>query len=85
MGTITLNDGTVLINSHAIESNNSLFVYIKNGESLRAVFNKLIEPTKTEKITANRYGTEMVYEGYQKLVDVRDEENGMITAVLKKN
>ena len=84
METLTLNDGTVLLNSSAHENKGYLFIYIQNGFSLRQVFNLMIEPEKTRRITKMEAGRETVYEGYEKLISVRDEENGYITAILTK-
>ena len=38
METLTLNDGTVLENSHAIENNDRLFIYVENGSTISQVF-----------------------------------------------
>lgn len=82
---LILNDGSIFVNSHVI-LNGTLFVYIKDGVSgLREVFDALIDPLKTAKITFSDYdGTKKVYRGYKKLIAVRDEGNGLITAVLSK-
>ena len=80
---LTLNDGTVLENSSAILSGD-LFVYIHDSD-LQTVFNLLIDPENTEVIVYTRNnGTEVTYEGYTKLKAVTDEDNGLITAVLRR-
>ena len=84
-GSLTLNDGTVLTGSTILESSGQLFVYVMNGSGIRDVFNLLIEPTKTCRITAAQGGETLVKEGFTKLIAVRDEGNGLITAVLAKN
>lgn len=82
---LTLNDGTELENSQALENNSTLFVYIRNGFGLKEVFDLLIEPEKTKKILFTQInGEHVIFRGYKRLIDVRDEENGAITAVLKK-
>lgn len=80
---ITLSDGTVLESSSLIESDDRLFLYIRNGYGLREVFEKLIEPANTRTIQATQYGATTAKEGFTKLICVRDEGNGLITAVLK--
>ena len=83
MGTLTLNDGTVLENSHAVFSRD-LFLYIR-GLTMAEAFELLIAPEKVEKITFTQInGDEVVYEGFTKLTAVRDEDNGLVTAVLQK-
>ena len=80
---LTLNDGTELLNSYVISSRD-LFVYI-NGNDMRTVFDLLIDPEKTKKITyTDVTGAETVYRGFKKLMTVSDEGNGLITAVLIK-
>lgn len=80
---LTLNDGTELENSNAILSGD-LFVYIHDSE-LQTVFNLLIDPGKTEKIIYTQVnGESITYNGYSKLTAVRDEDNGLITAVLRR-
>ena len=86
METLTLNDGTVLENSHAIENNDRLFIYVENGSTISQVFEIFIDPEKTKKITfTNLDSSQITWRGYKRLMDVRDEEHGLITAMLKKN
>ena len=84
MGTITLNDGTVLKNSYVILSGSLLYVYVQDGSTLADVFGLLIDPEKTAKITALAAGGETEYTGYTKMISVRDEETGQSTASLRK-
>ena len=80
---LTLNDGTEIQLGSAILSGN-LFLYIR-GEDLRTVFDQLIDPEKTKKITYTEInGEETEYRRYDKLIAVRDEGNGLITAVLRR-
>lgn len=80
---LTLNDGTELENSSAILSGD-LFLYV-NDSNLQTVFNLLIDPEKTQKIIYTQVnGTSVAYVGYKKLKAVTDEDNGLITAVLRK-
>lgn len=83
MGTLTLNDGTVLEDSNAILSGD-LFLYM-NGYGLQEIFELLIDPEKTKKIIFTQVnGDKVTFTGYKRLIAVRDEDNGLITAVLKK-
>lgn len=86
MGTLTLNDGTILQNSSALVSSGSLFVYVQQTAiTLADVFNLLIEPTKTERIIYTQVnGEEITFLQYEKLIAIRDEGNGLITAVLTR-
>ena len=86
MGTLTLNDGTVLQNSYALLSSGILFVYVQQAEmTIADVFNLFIDPEKTSAITYTQVnGEEVTFEGYTKLTAVRDEGDGLFTAVLKK-
>ena len=80
---LTLNNGTELEDSSAILSGD-LFVYIHDSD-LQTVFDLLIDPENTGMIiyTMNN-GASVTYEGYTKLRAVSDEDNGLITAVLRK-
>ena len=84
METLRLNDGTVLEDASAIETAPDLFLYI-GGTTLGAVFYQLSESRKTRRIAylQNNGGT-AEYTGYTKLVALRDEGNGLVTAVLRK-
>lgn len=84
METLELYDGTVLENSNAHMDADRLYVYIRDGSSLQEVFNLLIDPEKTERIIRRAPELETVFEGYETLIAVKDEEIGMITAILKK-
>jgi hypothetical protein len=81
---LILADGTELERSEALESDGKLFIYVQNGYGLREVFDLLIDPEKTKKITQKRLDTSIIIRGYKKLTAVRDEGNGLITAVIAK-
>lgn len=85
METLTLNNGTVLENSTAIESNGSLFIYTRNGYTIPKLCNDLYPAENIISITAEFPGGSCVYTGYNKLIALRDEGNNLITAVLKKD
>lgn len=83
MEKLTLSDGTVLENASAILAG-ELFLYM-NGQTLKTVFDLLIEP---ENLNSIKYtmanGESVVFSGYRRLIAVRDEGNSLITAVLRK-
>ena len=80
---LRLNDGTVLENSSAILSGD-LFLYI-NGQDLRTVFDLLIDPDNTKKIVyTQNNGEAITYQKFKKLICVRDEGRGLITAVMRR-
>ena len=83
MEKLTLNDGTVLENSHAF-SNVDLFLYIQ-GSNLKSMFGLLIFPENTKRIRYDAGGGEpVVFKGYTKMIAIRDEDQGLITAVMRK-
>lgn len=82
--TLTLSDETVFQNSHAIESGANLYIYVQDGKSgLREVFEAFIDSEKTAEIRFHGLDNQVsVFRGYNKLIAVRDEGRGLITAVL---
>ena len=84
---LTLSDGTVLENSSAIEDEDtySLYVYTRNDYTLKEIFDPLYDPEKTAEITYTQInGVDIVFTGYTRLIAVRNEGHGLITAVLRK-
>ena len=84
---LTLNDGTVLENSSVIEDGDtySLYVYTRNGYTMKEVFDPLYDPEKTGKIIYTQVnGSKTVFTGYTNLTAVRNEGRGLVTAVLRK-
>ena len=80
---LKLNDGTELENASAILSGD-LFLYIHDSD-LQTVFDLLIDPENTKQIIYTQTnGTSITYVGYKKLHAVTDEDNGLITAVLRR-
>ena len=81
---LTLNNGSELANSYALLVGTDLFLYIQNGYGIKDVFDLLIVPENTEQIiyTQNN-GESVTYNGYTQLIAVRDEGNGLITAILR--
>ena len=85
METLTLNDGTVLENSTALESNDSLFIYTRNGYTIQGLCDDLYPAENISMITAEFQGGSRVYTDYSKLISLRDEGNDLVTAVLRKS
>lgn len=84
MEQLKLNDGTVLANSSLVQGDPDLFIYM-NGITFAGAFNQLIESRKTKKIIYTRNsGDQVVCSGYTRLTALRDEGDGYITAVLRK-
>ena len=81
METITLNDGTVLENSHVLLSRNVLWFYL-NGVSFEDAFALMSDVDKTIRIVASSYGSETEYTAYTDLFCLRREDDGMITGGL---
>lgn len=84
METLTMNNGVVLENSNAYESDGWLFVYIHNGYGLKEVFDLFIEPENTETIVRRAPGLETEFSGYNFLISVKYESDNFITASLRK-
>jgi hypothetical protein len=84
METLTLIDGTVFENSYAVAVDQNLFIYTQNNYNLKDIFDPLYLQGNTDVITYAFADKTTVYNGYNKLISVRDEGNGLVTAVLKK-
>lgn len=80
--TLTLNDGTVLT-GHLLETETRLFVYVW-GKTLAEAFELLIDPERTKRIVADRYGVKETVRGYKHLMSISEEAGGMIAGSLKK-
>lgn len=81
---LTFSNKQVLEHSSALRSGGDLFLYMR-GTDLRGAFELLIEPENTVRILyTHQDGSMALFEGYTKLTAVRDEGNGLITAVLEK-
>ena len=81
--TIQLANGTLIENSHCLETGGTLFVYITGSDDMARYFNLFVDPDNTAVIHANRYGDETDYEGYTDLYSI-NKEYGNINLALKK-
>lgn len=79
---LTLENGTEFEGNALLASDLYLYIY---EETIIYVFNSLIDPqgTSTIKFTQAN-GEEVTFEGFTKIIAVRDEGNGLITAVMRK-
>jgi hypothetical protein len=81
---LKLNDGTILADSQAYDDGKGLNIIIgdKSLDILQTVL-LLSNKENTQRIIYHYYKVELVFDGYTKLVSVRDEGT-MITVTLKK-
>lgn len=84
MGTITLNDGTVLESSYAAETMDCLFLYIRNGMTMMQVFMLMFDVNKISEITYTAGEATVVYSGYTLVSGITQEHGGMISVVLRR-
>ena len=82
--TLTLNDGTIIMESHILVVNQDVFLYINNGMRLAEAFELLNDPEKTKVIIADQYGEKTVYRGYNHLYAIKEEIDTLLTACIKK-
>ena len=80
---LILNDGTELDNSYVLLSGLILWVYIYGDVSFQRAFELLNDPTKTESILCDRYGTRNTYDCFTDLFCIRKEDGGFISAGLR--
>lgn len=83
METVTLNDGTVLNDSHVLESRGILWFYLR-GVTFERAYELMVDDGRTERIVMNSYGSETVFTGYTDLFSLRREDDGMITGGLAR-
>ena len=81
---LVLADGTEIENAYMVEALGLMHLYFHNGFGMREVFEIAIDPKKTLAVTGYQFGVERSCSGYTKLIAVRDEGYGLITASLKK-
>lgn len=79
---LILNDGTELA-GHAIEDGDVLWVYLDNMTMVTGG-PLLMDPEKTKIIKADRYGEKATYIGFDHLYCISEENNGQLSAGLKK-
>lgn len=80
-------DGTEMKNAHLLTvGTRELFLYIQTaGMTFKKAYSRLIHPEKTARITAvTMDGQEEIYEGFTELTGLKKEQDGQITAILRK-
>lgn len=81
---LTLNDGTELGSSYVIRSGNNLWVYVYAQITFADLFSLLNNPENTAAITMKQGEEETVFEGFAELFCIRKEDEGFISAGLRK-
>jgi len=82
METLTMNDGTVIENSHVIQNGKTLWFYL-SGVTFDQAYRLMSKPAKTQSITADFYGSQTIYTGFTNLFCLTQEESGIISGGLK--
>ena len=79
-------DGTETAPAHLMQVRpDEVILYIQQAMSFSAAYLLLRRSTRTQEITAQTIdGCREVYQGYIELVGLRKEDDGQITAILKK-
>lgn len=81
---LTLNDGTVLKNSHAMESKSGLYFYLGDSDlTMQTALQLMCDPNKTEKITYTYGKVTLKFTGYTQIDSIRNEKVA-ITGILVK-
>lgn len=81
---LILNDGTVFDGSYAIQSGDRLWVYVYADITMADLFALLNDPEKTKIIMVKRFGDNLSFCEYKTLFCIRIEDEGFISAGLKK-
>lgn len=81
---LTLSDGTELEHSYVIRSGNNLWVYVYAQITFTALFGLLNDPENTAAITMKQGDEETVFEGFTDFFCIRKEDDGFISAGLRK-
>ena len=82
---LRLEDGTEIA-GRALKSDGRLFLYAYGIDTLRAWFGLVDDAEKTAQITYVMLGgEEKTYAGFTRLIAVRDEGDGLLTAVLGRD
>lgn len=81
---LKLNDGTILENSKARQSDDTLFVYIEDGKTdFVTAFGLLSNKGNVQKIIYHYHKAELIFEGFTRLISLQDDDKRII-AVLKR-
>lgn len=80
---LVLNDGTVIENGQAWNPIDELRCFF-DGYTMQEAASMFLDPTKTERITAQGDGTQEVFEGFTVCVSIEMDAQGFIHVGLKK-
>lgn len=82
---LKLKDETILADSKAYETGDSLYVLIKApGMSIVEVFNLLADPEKTGSIVYHYYKAELVFDGYTDIESIAKEKTRVVATLVKE-
>ena len=82
---LKLNDGTVLKDSRAIESQYGLFIYINDPDyDIIKAFALLSDKAATQRITFHYYKAELVFEGYTGIASIAAEQTRIVATLIKE-
>ena len=80
---IILNNDVLIQNTHCLQDDYALYVYITGDADLMETLQLFSVPENTEVIEATRFGEKATYEGYTELYSM-SREYGNINLVMKK-
>lgn len=81
---LTLNDGTDLLGSYAIQTGAILWLYVYSEISFGDLFALLNDPETVKKVQMTLNGEKTTFRGYKELFCIRKEDGGFISAGLRK-
>jgi hypothetical protein len=82
--TLTLNDGTILKNSHAMPLGEGLYFYLGDSElTMQEALRLFTDPSNVEKIVYTSGKVSIEYDGYTEIDTIRNEKVA-ITGILVK-
>ena len=84
MEKLTLNDGTELLDSYAVETLDNLFLYIRSGLNMMQVFMLVYDQNKISMIKYTAGDTVTEFGGYTMVQGITQEHGGMISVVLRR-
>ena len=81
---LTLNDGTILKNSHAMPLGEGLYFYLGDSElTMQEALRLFVDPSNVEKIVYTSGKVSIEYNGYTQIDSIRNEKTA-ITGILVK-
>lgn len=81
---LIMNNGVVLKDSRAIESQYGLFVYINDPDyDIVKAFSLLTDKLATNRIVFHYYKAELVFEGYTGIASIAVEQTRIVATLIK--